>query len=206
MQAQVSHGKTVLSPIVRALFGKGTKARVVQWLYTEADPRETYPARALARAAGIPYGSAHKTLKELAVTQLVSTRETPRGVEYAPPVEDLRLKHLFLLLRQDSALVRSLQRKLRGVKAVTYACIFGSFARGQTHATSDIDVLILGATDEWATRTALQEVALKSKREINPQFLSVEEFLHDLEKREAVARSILANPRIDLVGEAPWPT
>jgi predicted nucleotidyltransferase len=201
-----SGGKTALSPIVKALFGDGAKGRVVQWLYTEADPREAYPARALARAAGIPYGSAHKTLKELAIAQLVSTRQTPRGIEYAPPVEDPRLKHLFLLLRQDSALVRSLQRRLRALKATTYACIFGSFARGQTHATSDIDVLILGAVDEWATRTALQAVALKSKREINPQFLSVQEFLRDLEKGEAVARSILASPRIDLIGEAPWPT
>ena len=32
----------------------------------------------------------------------------------------------------------------------------------------------------------------------------VAEFLADLDKGEAVARSILANPRIDLIGEAPW--
>ncbi len=54
--------------------------------------------------------------------------------------------------------------------------------------------LILGAADEWATRTALQAVALRAKREINPQFLSVEEFLRDIEKGEAIARSTLANP------------
>jgi predicted nucleotidyltransferase len=110
-------------------------------------------------------------------------------------------------LRQDSALVRALQRKLRGLKsALTYACIFGSFARGETHAGSDIDVLVLGETDEWAIRTALQEVAIKSERQINPQFLTVEEFLSDFNKGEAVACSILANPRIELIGEAPWLT
>src|SRR5947207_7426125 len=145
MQEPVTKGNTALSPIVSALFGNGAKARMVQWLYTQADPEETYPARVLARAAGIPYGSAHKTLKELAEAQLVSTRQTPRGVEYAPPLFDPRLKHLFLLLRQDSALVQAFQRKLRGLKsALTYACIFGSFARGETHAVSDIDVLVLG--------------------------------------------------------------
>lgn len=206
VQAKDVKRKTAVSPIVSSLFGRGAKARVVQWLYTEADPKESYPARALARSAGIPYGSAHKTLKELANAQLVSVRQTPRGAEYAPPIADPRLKHLFLLLRQDSALVRSLQRKLRGFKSIAYACIFGSFARGETHAKSDIDVLVLGASDEWPIRTALQEVALKNGREINPQFLSVTEFLADLEKGDAVARSILANPHIDLVGETPWPT
>lgn len=194
--------------MVATLFGKGAKARIVQWLYTAADPNESYPPRALARLAGIPYGSAHKTLNDLVKARLVSVRESPRGLEYRAPFEDPRLKHLFLLLRQDSELIAALRSKLRRFKSIEYACVFGSFARGQTHEKSDVDVLILGssAEDEWDIRTSLQEVALKFSQEISPQFLGTAEFLADLDKGEAVARSILANPRIDLIGEAPWQT
>ena len=207
MRAKSSKGKTSISPMVATLFGTGAKARIVQWLYTEADPKETYPPRALARLAGIPYGSVHKTLNDLVKDRLVSVQESPRGAEYRAPFEDPRLKHLFLLLRQDSQLIATLRSKLRRFKSIAYACVFGSFARGQTHEKSDVDVLVLGAAaeDEWDIRTSLQEIALKSAHEISPQFLGTAEFLADLDKGEAVARSILANPRIDLIGEAPWP-
>lgn len=192
--------------MVASLFGSGAKARLVQWLYTEANPQLTYPPRALARLAGIPYGSVHKTLNDLIKARLVSVHESPRGAEYRAPFEDPRLKHLFLLLRQDSEFIATLRSKLRRFKSIEYACVFGSFARGQTHEQSDIDVLILGASaeQEWDIRTSLQEIALKSAHEISPQFLATATFLADLDKGEVVARSILANPRIDLIGKAPW--
>ncbi len=192
--------------MVASLFGSGAKARIVQWLYTQADPKDTYPPRALARLAGIPYGSVHKTLNDLVKARLVSVQESPRGVEYRAPFEDPRLKHLFLLLRQDSEFIAMLRSKLRRFKSIDYACVFGSFARGQTHEKSDIDVLILGASaeDEWDIRTSLQETGLKFSHEISPQFLGTAVFIADLDKGEAVARSILANPRIDLIGEVPW--
>jgi predicted nucleotidyltransferase len=195
----------MLNTVVSSLFGNGAKARVMQWLYTEADPAAFYAPRALARSAGIPLGSAHKTLKELSAAQLVACRQGARGLEYAPPVKDSRLKHLFLLLREDSALVKTLKRKLKG-HGVGFACIFGSFASGQTHASSDIDVLLLDVQEEWPIRTALSEVALKYGRPVNPHVLSSGEFLRDISQGEAVARSIVTNPRIDLIGDAPWQT
>lgn len=208
MQPKAPKGNMVISPIVTSLFGNGTKARVIQWLYTQSDPQESYPPRALARLAGIPYGSVHKTLSELLKARLVSAEQSPRGVEYRAPFGDARLKHLFLLLRQDSELVAAMRTKLRRFKSIEYACVFGSFARGQAHEKSDVDVLILGASaeEEWDIRTALQEVALKFSHEISPQFLKTKEFIADLDKGEAVSRSILANPRIELIGEAPWQT
>jgi hypothetical protein len=100
------------------------------------------------------------TSKDLEAAQLVTPHEISHGIEYAAPHDDPRLKHLFLLFRQDSSLVRALSRALRPFKAVEYACIFGSFSRGTTNAKSDIDVLILlsASEQEWDIRTALPAV------------------------------------------------
>ena len=193
-------------PIVEALFGSGAKSKVINHLYLCAPGDESLPARALARDADVAYGSINKTLQELAKAQLVVREESSRGPLYRAPFEDPRLAGLFLLVRQDSAIVQQLQRALRSQKGVAYAGVFGSFASGKTQRHSDIDVLVLeqAGIDRFAVMTALAKVADKVKRPVRPEFYSMSEFGDKLDRLDPVALSILANPRIDLKGALPW--
>jgi predicted nucleotidyltransferase len=194
------------TPIIEALFGTGAKCKVVSYLYQGASGGEPLPARPLAREAGVPYGSIDKTLRELTSAQLVVREESVRGPVYRAPVEDPRLAGLFLLVRQDSAIVQQLTRALRRIKGIAYAGVFGSFASGKTQRASDIDVLVLEqpGIDRFAAMTALAKVADKVKRPIQPEFYAVAEFGDKLDRLDPVALSILANPRIDLKGALPW--
>ena len=196
------------TPIVEALFGTGAKSKVMQQLYLRKEGSPSLAARALAREADVPMGSIAKTLAQLVEDQLVVREETPDGPRYRAPYEDPRLAGLFLLLRQDSDIVAQLKRALKPFKGIQYACVFGSFASGRTRAYSDVDVLVLESTDadRFAVMAALVKVGEKISREVSPQFYAVDEFLAKLDAGDAVARSILANPRIELKGAAPWPT
>jgi predicted nucleotidyltransferase len=198
--------RRMTQPIVEAVFGSGAKSKVISYLYLRAQGGESLAARALAREAGVAYGSINKTLQELAKAQLVVREETPHGPTYRAPLEDPRLAGLFLLVRQDSAIVQQLKRAFRSLKGVAYAAVFGSFASGKTQRHSDIDVLVLEqpGLDRFAVMTALVKVADKVKRPIKPEFYSVDEFGDKLDRLEPVALSILANPRIDLKGALPW--
>jgi len=193
--------------LLETLMGSGTRARIIQWLYVEAKPGETYTESELTRLTGVPAGSIHKALMQLTEGQLIERVNARRGPEYRAPQSDPRLKHLFMLLRQDSEIVKLLQRALKSHKFVDYACVFGSFARGTTHAGSDIDVLILeNGEDRLAVMTTLSKVTDKIGREVNPQFYRSEEFQHLLNKGEPIALSIASGARIDLKGAAPWQT
>ncbi|HKX40243.1 MAG TPA: nucleotidyltransferase domain-containing protein [Burkholderiaceae bacterium] len=194
-------------PIIEALFGTGAKSKVMQWLYLQ-ESSEPIAARALAREAGVPYGSIDKTLRELVDSQLVVREETRYGPQYRAPHDDPRLAGLFLLLRQDSAIIQQLKRALKPIRGLVYACVFGSFAAGQTRKDSDIDVLVLGDADldRFAVLAALGKVGDKVSRDVNPQFYTAPEFQGKLADGDPVARSILAHPRIELKGVAPWQT
>jgi predicted nucleotidyltransferase len=193
-------------PVIEALFGRGTKARVIEWLYVQQAKDRTVNARNLARKADVPYGSIDKTLKELVAAQLVVRQESEHGPEYRAPEEDSRLAGLFLLLRQDSELVERLKRALSRFKAIEYACVFGSFAKGTTRRGSDVDVLVLEqeGLDRFAVMVSLTKVAERTKREVNPDFYSVDEFRHKIEAGDPFSREVVGGSRIDLKGTPPW--
>lgn len=193
-------------PIIEALFGKGTKAKVVEWLYVQQTRKNTISARSLARSAGVPYGSINKTLKELVAAQLAVRQATQHGPEYRAPEEDSRLTGLFLLLRQDSELIVRLKRALSRFKAIEYACVFGSFARGATCRGSDIDVLVLEQDNlgRFAVMVMLTKVSERTKREVNPDFYAVDEFSRKIKASDPFAREVVEGGRIDLRGTPPW--
>ena len=199
-------GKPMKSSVTAALFVNAPQVKLIDFLYVEAKRGEQFATREIARRAAVAYGSVDRAMKTLVARGLVVRLETQDGPRFRAPFEDARLRHLFLLLRQGSAIVSALQRSLRGLKSVRYACVFGSFARGEDGAQSDIDVLILRDQqgEQIEIYSALQRVADRFGREVNPHLLDTNEFLRDIEAGEAVAKSIIANARIELLGKQPW--
>lgn len=193
-------------PVVQALFGKGAKAKVVEYLYLRPDQEPPVAARTLAREAGVPYGSIDKALRDLSAHELVVREETPHGPQYRAPREDARLAGLFMLLRHDSSIVQQLARALKPVKHLAYAGIFGSFASGRAGRRSDIDVLLIEEPgfDRFAAMAAMEKVAQRVHRDISPQFYTDEEFARQLTALDPVAVGILSNPRVDLIGQLKW--
>ena len=115
---------------------------------------------------------------------------------------------MFLIIRQDSAIIQQLKRTLKSIKGLNYACVFGSFAAGQTRRDSDIDVLVIGdaTLDRFTVMTVLGKVGDKISRDVDPQFYTAQEFQSKLADADPVARGILAHPRIELKSVAPWQT
>lgn len=194
------------SSVTAALFVNAPQVKLIDFLYVDAKRSEQFATRDLARRAGVAYGSVDRAMKGLVARGLVTRLETQDGPRFRAPFEDARLRHLFLLLRQGSGIVSALQRALRGVKSVRYACVFGSFARGEDGAQSDIDVLILRDREEEQLEiySQLQRVADRFGREVNPHLLDTQEFLRNVETGEAVAKNIFASARIELLGTPPW--
>jgi predicted nucleotidyltransferase len=194
--------------VAQSLFVNKPHVKLIQWLYVDAPPQERYPPRELARRAGLPYGSIDRALKDLVSRALVVREVTPRGPEYRAPHDDPRLRHLFILLREDSTIVQSMTRALQRFKWIEYACVFGSFARGESHKGSDVDVLILERQDpdRFAVTGALAKIGERIGRAINPEYYSSSEFKRLVDEGEPIALSILGNPRIHLKGHIPWLT
>jgi predicted nucleotidyltransferase len=109
------------------------------------------------------------------------------------------LKPLFTMLQGSIGIEPALKDALKAVDGVKSAWLFGSFAKNEADAASDIDLLIVGKPDQaqLATETRKAEKALR--REINYTVLTPKELKRRLKKGDAFIEDIWNGKRIELV-------
>ena len=172
---------------------------MLQKLYER--PTERHHLRALAAMTGISSGTLHTTLKRLERAGLVRRIDGKPLVFYQAPVDDARLAPLVELFRRESDLVADLRTALKAfARQVKYAGLFGSYARGEDRADSDIDVLVVGPDNSIKVQAALAPVARKHGREINAAVFSDKAFARMARAADRLFEEIAAGRRIDLMG------
>lgn len=184
------------------LFGGKRRAEILQLFY--AHPWEKFHQREVERRLGATFGALHRLLRQFADTGLLKSAKEGNWVVYQAAATDKRLKPLVSLLRQDVELVEQLRRAVKPL-CLEYAGIFGSYARGEETASSDVDVLLLWADDTQADRAAataaVTRVGFKVKRDVNIDGYTVSEFRTLVEEGNPFALDVLLQTRIDLKGD-----
>ncbi|KRA27995.1 MULTISPECIES: nucleotidyltransferase domain-containing protein [unclassified Nocardioides] len=144
-------------------------------------------------------GSVQQALKDLASLGIISSETVGRA-----GVHRINERHETVApLRQLASPIDMLTRVLRdagpGVDAVI---LFGSVARGDAHAGSDIDLAVI-APDDWAGRADLQEqVHARLGNNCDVLHLTPEQFTRAPDDREPVVAEILRDG-LTLLGTVP---
>lgn len=184
--------------IAGALFGK-TQQAVLSLLFGQ--PERSFYLRELVAAAGGGASQVQRELAALTAAGLV-TRE-PRGNQVwfaanpASPVFS-ELKSLIAKTAGIADVVRdALQPFARQIAA---AFIYGSVARGEHDASSDVDVLVVGSVAP--SKLAPVQLALKERlgRLVRAVVYSASEFRKHAASREHFLANVMQQPRIWLLG------
>jgi predicted nucleotidyltransferase len=110
------------------------------------------------------------------------------------------VKPLFSLLQGSIGVVPALQRALGAVSGIQSAWLYGSFAKNEADAASDIDVLVVGAPDQTQLATEVRKAEKALRREINYTVLSPRELTQRLRKGDAFVGDIWKGKRVELIG------
>jgi predicted nucleotidyltransferase len=179
------------------VFGGQARFKVMQALF--AEPGRGFGPRELAAASSIDPGNTARLLKRWTEAGLVQRRQQdglPRYYANADP----QLAPLITLMQQDSALVRTLRETLEKLDGIEAALVFGSVARGEATANSDVDVLILGAASELKVNAALRPAGRQLGRKVHATACTIEAFRNQVTDRESFAQEVVQSPRIPLIG------
>jgi predicted nucleotidyltransferase len=185
-----------------ALFGSELRARVLRLFYER--PWAKFHQREVERELKEPFGSLNRLLRGYAEAGLLARTQDRTVILYQAQANDVRLKPLVELFRQETKLVEQLHKAVQPF-LLTYAGIFGSYARGEETADSDVDLLAIRPDDVPDCRMqlvgAVTKVAFAVNREINVDLYTVSEFRSLLRENNSFALNVLGSPRIDLKGK-----
>jgi len=173
------------------------KAGILRLLFG-ARPAELH-LRELARQAGLAAGTVQQELRRLARVGLVTARKDGNRVYYrANALHPLHGELRALVLKTDGLV--GVLREALDHRQVLLAFVFGSLARGEADAESDVDVMVMGRTGLRGLAAMLSGAAERLGREINPHLLAPDEFKARKRRKDHFITSVLAEPRLFVKG------
>lgn len=180
------------------LFGR-YRQRVLSLLLLQPDA--SYYVRELARLTGTNAGTLHKELTRLAEAGLLLRQQRGNQVCYQANRACPVFPELASLFRKTSGLVNVLAEALSPlVTRIPLAFVFGSLARGEEVAGSDVDLMLIGDPGFAEVVKALYPAQQTLQREINPAIYTPVELTRRLQAGEPFLREVLAKPKLFVIG------
>ena len=164
-------------------------------------PDESFHVREIARLTGTSAGTLHKELSKLAEAGILVAERRANQLVYmanrASPIYD----ELASIMRKTSGLTDVIANALASCAAsIDVAFVFGSVARAQETAHSDIDVMIIGETSFGDVVRQLYPAQATLGREVNPVVMSAKEWRASIERKDGFALDLIDKPKIYVVG------
>jgi predicted nucleotidyltransferase len=187
-----------MSKLTEALFPRSTHA-VLSTLFTRPDGLHL---RGLMSATGLGSASAQRELKKLLDAGILTRKENGKVLLYQPNVDSPVYAELRAIIEKTDGVAQTLRNALLPfVSGIEKAFIYGSLARAEDHARSDIDLLViadtLGSADLYP---AMLETEKLLGRRISLTIYRPDEFERRLHANNHFLSAVMAGPRIDLIG------
>ena len=185
--------------LMAELFGGTGRYKALRCLYEQ--PARAFGTRELAALAGIDPSNASRWLRRWADVGLVE-RRTERGVPVFQAARDPGLAHLTQLLQQDTRTSQLLAGQVDKLgDKVEAAAIFGSAARGDSDAHSDIDLLLLTDLPQLRVQALFKAAGRELGRPVNVLAYSPEAWREAVAGDNAFVLEILQSPLVPLKGD-----
>jgi len=164
-------------------------------------PEESTHVREIARAIGKAPGTLLRELNALAAAGVLVRKPLGNQVHFqanpaCPIYEDLRN-----ILKKTVGVADVLREALAPLGGrIRAAFVYGSVARGEERARSDLDVMVVGEASFGDVVAALAPAQESLRREVNPNVYPALEFRKKLAAGNPFLKRVLAEHKIFIVG------
>ncbi|MDO9113330.1 MAG: transcriptional regulator [Polaromonas sp.] len=179
----------------------GTQQRVLGLLFGQPD-RSFYATEIIA-LAGVGSGAVQRELARLAQSGLVTLRPVGNQKHYQANPDSPIFAELCGIARKTVGLAEPLRQALAPLASqIKAAFVYGSIAKKQDSARSDIDLMLVSDTLTFGdTYLALDEASKRLGREVNPTIFTVQDFARRRQEEEgSFVSRVLEQPKVWLIG------
>jgi predicted nucleotidyltransferase len=185
--------------LLDALFPK-TRQGLLATLYMDA-AREWYLSD-LARHLGVPPSSLQRELANLVAADILHRRNDGNRSYYSAQTENPIFADLYGLLIKTAGLRDVLVSCLGPFRnRIKVAFVYGSIAKQEERATSDIDLMIIGQVGLAELSKALKTAEEKLLRPVNPSIYTPEEIAEKLSAGHHFLRTVMSEEKLFVLGD-----
>lgn len=182
-----------------ALF-TGTQQRVLGLLFGQ--PERSFYATELIGLAGIGSGAVQRELARLVQSGLVTVRSVGNQRHYQANPDAPLFAELCGIILKTVGLAEPLRVALEPLSAqIQAAFVYGSVAKRQDTAASDIDLMVISDSLSYGdTFAALEAAGARLGRPVNPTILSRRDLAKRVAEDSTFVTRVLSQPKIWLIG------
>lgn len=174
------------------------RQRLLTYYFT--NPMARHHLRDLAARLGIDPSNLSKELARLEREGLYRSEVIGRQKYFQLNREYPLFTEVRNIVAKTVGAVPMIAQSLKKVRGIEEAYLYGSFARDQQDAASDIDVIMIGAPDEKLLAEAARKLEKRLGREINYTVLTRGEFERRRNRKDAFLESVWQNQCVSLIG------
>jgi predicted nucleotidyltransferase len=185
--------------VADALFSS-TQQRVLAFLFGQPD--RSFYATELIGLVGAGSGAVQRELARLEKSGLVTVTRVGNRKHYQANPHSPIYGELSNIIRKTVGLTEPIREALTPLEPrIKVAFVFGSVARRSETAASDIDLLVLSDSVDYADLfDALQSAETKLARRINPTVYTPANWRKNLKEGNSFVLKVSAQPKLFLIG------
>jgi predicted nucleotidyltransferase/DNA-binding HxlR family transcriptional regulator len=179
------------------LLSSRARAEIFRLLFSGAG--DELHVREIERRSGLNDSTLRQELRKLVRLDLVRSRRDSNRVYYRAKTENPLYPEIRNLVLKTSGLADALKSALVD-KRIRVAFVFGSIARGEEKAGSDVDLMVIGQLGLRDLSRLLSGIEEKIGREVNPHVLREEEFRKRVRAKEHFVSRVMQSSKIFIIG------
>jgi predicted nucleotidyltransferase len=164
------------------------------------NPDTEFYVREISRRTGEPFNAVRRELGYLEKAGLIRSRNAGNLRYYTVVKEFPFYQELKRIVYATIGLGDYLTGKLRESNQIELAFIYGSIARDEETAKSDVDLFVVGEIDEDELHTLVYEAQKDVGREINYTLMSKAEFNKRLKSADSFVKRVMEERKLVLKG------
>jgi len=184
--------------VLSQLLGSRLREKLLGWLLSH--PGESFYIRELERLIAEDPTNISRELRRLERMGIVESERKANAKYYAIneacPIYD-ELRGLF---RKTVGAASEIRQALESIEGIEAAFIYGSVARGEERAGSDIDLFLVGKLDENELLPRIREAEDTLGREVNYTIYSTKEFKERKKRHDPFISTVLEEPIVPVIG------
>jgi predicted nucleotidyltransferase len=183
-----------------ALFGGSVVRRQILRTFF-ARPEVVRHVRELAREIGRSPTVVGEELDRLERTGILTSERIGRARRYRVDERSPIATEIRSLVQKTIGIEARVREAIGDVPGIEEAFLYGSYARGDERATSDLDLFVVGSVDQEALTERLADVERDLGRDVNIATYDREELERLRQDGDLFVAGVLEGPRVPLIGQ-----